>query len=147
MSTIGNAQQKLINRFGAELPQLLEKASTNDAGAIHLLTEISGLSRAQVLELVTRVIHFGAHQVADREHRHQTSLAHHRKMPDVGLIELAHRRLARFVRAPDDKPSGHHPLDRRPCRIETIRPLDVKALKQAQKELREAKMVEREAAG
>ncbi|HEY5971259.1 MAG TPA: DUF6491 family protein [Pseudoxanthomonas sp.] len=35
---------------------------------------------------------------------------------------------------------------RLPCRIETIRPLDVKALKQAQKELREAKVVEREAA-
>ncbi|GAB2504786.1 DUF6491 family protein [Pseudoxanthomonas sangjuensis] len=32
-----------------------------------------------------------------------------------------------------------------PCRIETIRPLDVKALKQAEKELREAKVVEREA--
>ena len=31
-----------------------------------------------------------------------------------------------------------------PCRIETIRPLDVKALKQAQKELREARLVERE---
>ena len=35
---------------------------------------------------------------------------------------------------------------RMPCRIETIRPLDVKALKQAQKNLREAKLVEREAA-
>lgn len=34
---------------------------------------------------------------------------------------------------------------RMPCRIETIRPLDVKALKQAQQELREAKVVEREA--
>ena len=34
-----------------------------------------------------------------------------------------------------------------PCRIETIRPLDVKALKQAQRELREARMVEREATG
>ena len=34
-----------------------------------------------------------------------------------------------------------------PCRIETIRPLDVKALKQAQKNLREAKMVDRDAAG
>ena len=33
---------------------------------------------------------------------------------------------------------------RMPCRIETIRPLDVKALKQAQQELREAKVVERE---
>ena len=35
---------------------------------------------------------------------------------------------------------------RMPCRIETIRPLDVKALRQTQKELREAKVVEREAA-
>ena len=35
---------------------------------------------------------------------------------------------------------------RMPCRIETIRPLDVKGLKQAQKNLREAKLVEREAA-
>lgn len=35
---------------------------------------------------------------------------------------------------------------RLPCRINTIRPLDVKGLKQAQKELREAKLVEREAA-
>ena len=32
-----------------------------------------------------------------------------------------------------------------PCRIQTIRPLDVKGLKQAQQELREAKMVERPA--
>ena len=30
-----------------------------------------------------------------------------------------------------------------PCRIQTIRPLDVKGLKQAQQELREAKVVER----
>lgn len=30
-----------------------------------------------------------------------------------------------------------------PCRIETIRPLQVKALKEAQRELREARMVER----
>ena len=34
-----------------------------------------------------------------------------------------------------------------PCRIETIRPLDVKALKQTQRELREARMVEREQTG
>lgn len=32
-----------------------------------------------------------------------------------------------------------------PCRIDTIRPLNVKALKQAEKELREAQIVEREA--
>ena len=32
-----------------------------------------------------------------------------------------------------------------PCRIQTIRPLDVKGLKQAQQELREAKLVERPA--
>ena len=35
---------------------------------------------------------------------------------------------------------------RLPCRIETVRLLDSKGLKQAEKELREAKMVEREAA-
>ena len=35
---------------------------------------------------------------------------------------------------------------RLPCRINTIRPLDVKGLKQAQKDLREAQLVEREAA-
>ena len=34
-----------------------------------------------------------------------------------------------------------------PCRIQTIRPLDVKALRQAQQEMREAKVVERAAAG
>ena len=34
-----------------------------------------------------------------------------------------------------------------PCRIETIRPLDLKALKQAQQELREATVVERAPAG
>lgn len=35
---------------------------------------------------------------------------------------------------------------RMPCRIETIRPLNVKTLKQAEKELREANVVEREQA-
>ena len=41
---------------------------------------------------------------------------------------------------------GSH-IGRFPCRIREIRPLDVKALKQAQRELREAKAVEREASG
>jgi hypothetical protein len=41
---------------------------------------------------------------------------------------------------------GGAPGIRLPCRIETIRPLDVKALRQAQKDLREATLVEREAA-
>ena len=36
---------------------------------------------------------------------------------------------------------------RMPCRIETIRPLEVKALRQAQKALREASVVERPAGG
>lgn len=34
-----------------------------------------------------------------------------------------------------------------PCRIETIRPLDVPALKQARQEMREARVVEREPSG
>ena len=41
---------------------------------------------------------------------------------------------------------GGNSTMRIPCRIQTIRPLDVKALRQAQQELREAKVVEREAA-
>ena len=41
---------------------------------------------------------------------------------------------------------GGNTTMRIPCRIQTIRPLDVKALRQAQQELREAKVVEREAA-
>ena len=42
---------------------------------------------------------------------------------------------------------GGNTTMRIPCRIQTIRPLDVKALRQAQQELREAKVVEREAGG
>ncbi len=38
---------------------------------------------------------------------------------------------------------GLHNSFRMPCRIETIRPLDVKALRQAQKSLREARAAER----
>ena len=41
---------------------------------------------------------------------------------------------------------GGNSTMRIPCRIQTIRPLDVKALRQAQQELREARVVEREAA-
>ncbi|SEK81238.1 hypothetical protein SAMN05428989_0850 [Pseudoxanthomonas sp. GM95] len=40
---------------------------------------------------------------------------------------------------------GLHNSFRMPCRIDTIRPLDVKALRQAQKSLREAKAAERQA--
>lgn len=40
---------------------------------------------------------------------------------------------------------GGNRAGRIPCRIERIRPLDVKALKQAQRDLREAQAVEREA--
>jgi len=42
---------------------------------------------------------------------------------------------------------GGQPGIRIPCRIQTIRPLDVKAVKAAQQELRQAQVVEREAAG
>lgn len=42
---------------------------------------------------------------------------------------------------------GGNSTMRIPCRIEIIRPLDVKALKQAQQDLREAQVVERGAAG
>lgn len=41
---------------------------------------------------------------------------------------------------------GLHNTFRMPCRIDTIRPLDVKALRQAQKQLREAKAADRSAA-
>ncbi|WDS36317.1 DUF6491 family protein [Pseudoxanthomonas sp.] len=41
---------------------------------------------------------------------------------------------------------GLHNSFRMPCRIDTIRPLDVKALRQAQKSLREAKATERSGA-
>lgn len=39
---------------------------------------------------------------------------------------------------------GSRGVGRIPCRIDTIRPLDVKALKEAQRELREAQAVERQ---
>jgi hypothetical protein len=63
--------------------------------------------------------------------------------PAISLSNLSSRVSARF-----DKVyvlGGGGGSFRIPCRIETIRPLDVKALKQAQREMREAKMVEREA--
>ncbi len=41
---------------------------------------------------------------------------------------------------------GPHTTFRMPCRIDTIRPLDVKALRRAHKQLREAKAAERTAA-
>jgi uncharacterized protein DUF6491 len=64
--------------------------------------------------------------------------------PAISLSSIANSVSARFDNV---YVLGGSPGIRLPCRIETIRPLDVKALKQAQKDLREAKMVEREAAG
>lgn len=65
--------------------------------------------------------------------------------PAISLSNMASRVSARFdsVYVHGGDPSSI----RIPCRINSIRPLDVKGLRQAQKELREAKLVEREAAG
>ena len=65
--------------------------------------------------------------------------------PAISLSNMASRVSARFDNVYVH--GGGASSIRLPCRIETIRPLDVKELKQAQKELREAKVVEREAAG
>ena len=65
--------------------------------------------------------------------------------PAISLSNLMSRVSARFDNVYVH--GGGASSIRLPCRIETIRPLDVKGLKQAQKELREAKVVEREAAG
>jgi hypothetical protein len=64
--------------------------------------------------------------------------------PAITLSNMGNRVSARFdnVYVLGGGPRGM----RMPCRIETIRPLNVKALRQAQKDLREAKVVEREAA-
>jgi hypothetical protein len=64
--------------------------------------------------------------------------------PAISLSSIANSVSARFDNVYVH--GGGAPGMRLPCRIETIRPLDVKALKQAQKDLREAKLVEREAA-
>ena len=63
--------------------------------------------------------------------------------PAISISNMMGRVSARFdsVRVLG---GGSNPM-RMPCRIDTIRPLDVKALKQAEKELREAQIVEREA--
>lgn len=64
--------------------------------------------------------------------------------PAISLSNLGSRVSARFDQVYVHG-AGTGSL-RMPCRIQTIRPLDVKGLKQAQKELREAKVIEREAA-
>ncbi|MEO6517653.1 MAG: DUF6491 family protein [Pseudoxanthomonas sp.] len=65
--------------------------------------------------------------------------------PAISLSNQAGRVSARFdsVRVLGGGTSNF----RIPCRIESIRPLEVKALRQAQKELREARVVERAAGG
>ena len=65
--------------------------------------------------------------------------------PAISLSNLMSRVSARFDSVYVH--GGGTSTMRMPCKIETIRPLDVKGLKQAQKDLREAKVVEREAAG
>ena len=65
--------------------------------------------------------------------------------PAISLSSIANSVSARFDNVYVH--GGGAPSMRLPCRIETIRALDVKALKQAQKDLREAQLVEREAAG
>ena len=55
--------------------------------------------------------------------------------PAISLSESLHQVSARFDRV---TPLGHNTMTI-PCRIEQIRPLDAKALRQAQKDLREAK--------
>ena len=63
--------------------------------------------------------------------------------PAISLSNMMSRVSARFDNVYVH--GGGSSSMRIPCRIETIRPLDVKALKQAQKNLREAKLVERDA--
>ena len=65
--------------------------------------------------------------------------------PAISLSNMMSRVSARFDSVTVH--GGGTSSMRIPCRINTIRPLDVKTLKQAQKNLREAKLVEREAAG
>lgn len=65
--------------------------------------------------------------------------------PAISLSNLGSRVSARFDSV--QVVGGGTGSIRIPCRIETIRPLDVKALRQAQKDLREAKVVERQAGG
>ena len=63
--------------------------------------------------------------------------------PAISISNMMGRVSARFdsVRVIERAPNSM----RIACRIDTIRPLDVKALKQAEKDLREAQIVEREA--
>lgn len=61
----------------------------------------------------------------------------------ISITQFANRVTARFD---DVLPLGAGTSSIKiPCRIETIRPLDVKALRASEKELREASAVEREA--
>ena len=60
--------------------------------------------------------------------------------PAIGVTNMMGVVSARFDRV---LVYGGNGIGRVPCRIEEIRPLDVKALKVAEKELREAKAVER----
>lgn len=66
--------------------------------------------------------------------------------PAISLSNIGNRVSARFDNVYVLGGGGGSPRFRLPCRIQNILPLDVKALKQAQKDLREAKTVEREAA-
>jgi hypothetical protein len=63
--------------------------------------------------------------------------------PAISLSSIANSVSARFDNVYVH--GGGAPNIRLPCRIENIRLLDVKGLKQAQKNLREAQLVEREA--
>ncbi len=61
--------------------------------------------------------------------------------PAIGLTSTLSRVQARFDKVLVRSSGGPN----MPCHIETIRPLDVKALKASEKELREARIEEREA--
>ncbi len=63
--------------------------------------------------------------------------------PAISVSNMMGRVSARFDRV---TVLGGAPGPRIPCRIESIRPLDVKALRASEQELREAKLQEREAA-
>jgi hypothetical protein len=70
--------------------------------------------------------------------------------PDLGFataIGITHQSGQVSARFDDVLVFGGGTSTRFPCRIQTIRPLDVSALKTAQQELRQAQAIEREAAG
>ncbi len=62
--------------------------------------------------------------------------------PAISITNMMGQVSARFDRV---VVLGSGPVGRVPCRIETIQPLDVKALRASEKELREAKVAERAA--